>query len=271
MKEFFMKRFAIVKIVTVVVLGAALFFNAVAADASVQNQRPVMLAPGNVLGGILDGITAPGTQQINTTADQSSNAVFTDSATGGSIASMVLQITANSAIAQEFGLYQYVDGVPDRTVKVFDKTDGTGSKATIAFNPDGSIDVYDKNGSIDSEGPGFGDIFGFYWKVGTTTWYSEDSLNGGAAHMLAFQGNDNTRFNVPGLTTGKLFQSSTYLLAWEADQVSPGDQTYGNYDDLVLMVESIEAVPEPATIIIWSLMIAVGCVAMKARRRRGAV
>ena len=63
--------------------------------------------------------------------------------------------------------------------------------------------------------------------------------------MVAFQGKGIDTVALPGLAHG-LWTSGEYILAFE-DLYGGGDK---DYDDFVVMVESVVPVPEPSTLIL---------------------
>ena len=86
---------------------------------------------------------------------------------------------------------------------------------------------------------------------------------GGMAQMVAFAGNNQTKLQSAGV--GGLFLSNEYLLAWE-------DQSFANsdldYNDFLVLVESVYPVPEPTVLGMFGLgALLIGAAAGLRRRR----
>ena len=76
--------------------------------------------------------------------------------------------------------------------------------------------------------------FGFYIKSDGYTWFSDDELNsGGNPQMLAYLGNNS------GTSAG------AWTMAFEDDPFASADN---DFNDFVVKIESLAAVPEPASI-----------------------
>ncbi|MBU0716881.1 MAG: hypothetical protein KJ749_01425, partial [Planctomycetes bacterium] len=184
------------------------------ANADPYNTRPVTIN-GASLQGVLDGMTVSG-PGIDVYNDQSPAALFTNDASGSSVATMIIEI-AGYAGSNEFGIYSASN--PTNKAMVFAGSDVSGDVATISFMANGDIKV---NGAVVANG--FSSTFGFYTdvyaddgNVGTLdyTVYSEDSLNpGGNAQALVYQGDNATRLQLPGFAPGT-FTDSEFIIAFE--------------------------------------------------------
>ncbi len=181
---------------------------------------------------------------------------FQIGATGVAAARIQFEMSAY-ADANIFGIYDIYD--PATRITIFSGSDGAGTFGFL-FNP--TADTYCTATLATILTPTcavFGtDRFGFFLNTPTgDTYFSEKSINqDGVDHMVAFQGGP-TRGNI-GLNP---WLSNEYLLAWE-DTYGGGDR---DYNDFVVMVESVIGVPEPSSIAIFGAgLFAIG---MFARRR----
>jgi hypothetical protein len=250
-----MKRFSIILIMVTFLM----VFGITDSFAALMNVRPAVgakLTPPHGeqtlggTGGIFDTIGAT-TYAADPVGTQISNAIFTNQASGGAIASFIIAI-AGYAPNNEVGLYKYND--PSKIVPVFRGATNADAPehATISFFLDGTVDVYGPSIStkiVVGSYAGFGNIFGFYIKTPQgDTFYSEDDRNlGGNPQALIFRGNDLDKVQLPGFAQGT-FTSHHYIVAFEDVAWTNADK---DFNDMVFMVESISpVVPEPGTLIL---------------------
>ena len=181
---------------------------------------------------------------------------------------MIIEL-AGYAASNVFGLYQYEN--PGVKATVFTGADNQGAKATIEFFDSGDVSVTVGLNTITY--PHFGNAFGFYLITGgNNTFYSEDNLNpGGNPQALIFQGDNSTTVQLPGNPSTTLFSSDDWIIAWE-DLVYDTSGQYktsdNDFQDMVLMVQSIAPVPECTTIIIWTTFGVLGVAVGYWRRKR---
>jgi len=140
---------------------------------------------------------------------------------------------AGLAASNAFGLWSGNDTTAITGVDVFLGGATSGTIATLSWNTPGTNDLTISgavgkvnNTTISGIDPF---AFGFYIKNSGGTFFTLDQLNGGEAMAVAF--------NKPG--------TDNWLIGFE-DTLN-GDK---DYNDMVVRVESIQAVPEPATILL---------------------
>lgn len=232
-----MKRLSILSV-------AALLVCVVAASASATYINPVGGGGSEQsLQAVLDSITlgpAAGVSSVNVQTDQLAyDETWEITATGGSVSTMIIEI-AGYASGNTFGVYDPTN--LSKKVQIFSGSDGPGAQKTLGITDDGSVFV---NGS--DSGVNFsGNLFGYYLKDpnGNFFYSQADQNTGGLDHMVAFQGKNIDTVKLPVWSPG-LWTDNEYVLAWE--DLSLGDQ---DYQDMVLMVESVRPVPEPATLLL---------------------
>jgi hypothetical protein len=202
---------------------------------------------------VFDSIFSGGSYDAVT--DQKMAALFTNQGSGGAIASFVftdMQALMNSSDA--FGIYSFTDY--SKKLQIFDGFATAGDQSAITFLADGSVQLLGQPGTNVA---GFGSAFGFYFHAANQidgepdeTFYTEDDMNvDGEAWALTYQGDDTTTLTIPTLAGGT-FTDDEWLIAF--DGYTHGQDAQGNwlkdYNDFVVVVESIEPVPEPATMVL---------------------
>jgi len=201
-------------------------------------------------------ISGPGIDAYN---DQTPFSLFTSDASGGSVATFVIEL-AGFANTNQFGLYNRGDR--GNKALIFDGAAGAEDMALLTFYADGRIKV---NGVLVATG--FSGNFGFYldvYEAGTDgggdgdggtldyTLFTEDSENAGeAAQALIFQGDDETQLQIGGLAPG-VFTDDEFIIAFEDARLDL-TECAGDYDDLVVMVESVRSIPAPGALLLGAL------------------
>lgn len=200
--------------------------------AAVNPGRPIL--PTDIgfednLQEVFDGITVSGTG-IDAVGDQSNAALFASQASGGAVATFIIELTAGAA-TQKFGIYS--DGDTSNRAEIFDGSDTTESQAFVSFFANGDIKV---NNVLTATS--FNSAFGFYLESGASLFFTEDDENGGTARALTYQGQDDTMLQIGGLAPG-MFSANEWIIAFE-------DGSDFDYQDMVVLVESVHPVPVPA-------------------------
>ena len=188
-----------------------------------------------------------------------SDSTWSVSGSGTSVATMIIEV-AGWANVNSFGVYNGSD-----EVTLFDGAAGAGEKVFLSIEDDFSVVIsnsvvgFDYDTGIDFSS----DSFGFFITNSPgDTFYSNTALNDdGVDHMLAYQGNNIDTIKLPGLAAGT-WTDNEWLLAFE-DTFGGGDD---DYQDLVLMIESVEPIPEPGTL----LLLGSGLIGLAYLKRRKA-
>jgi len=247
------------------------------APTGIQTQGgPVCIAPvgtdgtGTGLQDLLDGITKTGTtNNIDVYNGQTSpSAYWSIGATGSSENTKMFQITANAGNIN-FGIFDPTDS--SNYISLFASGAGQGWSTSLKNQGNGNyvITHFDANGilvgSQDFAHFGANNLFGYYIQFGNTIYYSDPLLNNGSPHMVAIGGDGSTTLCITSQSQCGLFQPGEFILAWEDGVWGQSDL---DYNDFVVMVESVHPVPEPATLGMFGLGVLLIGAAVGFNRRR---
>jgi Domain of unknown function (DUF4114)/PEP-CTERM motif len=190
---------------------------------------------GGSLQTILNNITDDGSSSIDVQADQVAlDQYWTLTASGGSVATMIIEL-AGYADFNAFGVYDAAN--PSSKVTLFSGVAASGDQALLSIKSSGAVYVNFANTGVVFQSKNFG----YFLSGPGGLFYSDGALNSDQLdHMVAFQGQGDA-VTLPGYNSGT-WSPNEYVLGWE--DVAFGDN---DFDDMVVMVESVEPVPEPAT------------------------
>ncbi len=226
-----------------------------------QQGSPVCIATtggdgaGSSLQQQLDGYTTnPGDIDVYN-GQQTPSAYWSVASTGVSENKFLFELAGNAAV-NTFGIFD--PGNPANMLQLFGGNATTGWSTSLHVFGDGHYKAtyFDAAANVVGQADGYlstANLFGYYLGVPGGAFFSDASLNeangtypGGAPHMAAYAGDGSTSLTL-GSFTG-LFASGEFLLAWE-DRID-GDW---DYNDMVVLVESVHSVPEPAALGMFGL------------------
>ena len=198
---------------------------------------------GAALQGVLDNHTVGGPSSVDVTTDALSDqtdSYWSVEASGGALATMIIEL-AGFAPGNTFGIFDMADH--SKTVQLFAGANDQGDKTLLSIYADGSIEVNFFDTGIDFAS----NAFGFYLNSSMYTnggfWYSDTSLNSDQTDHLAVYQGVGDQFQILPYAAG-VWGSNEYVLAFE-DLTSAASDF--DYTDMVVMVESVNPVPEPGT------------------------
>jgi hypothetical protein len=240
-------------------LATALFAASATASAA------IISAPAS-LGNTLDSLSKEGTNV--TTAFTSAYDIANDqwnldemwALSGSGVGSAVLMFElAGDPTANTFGIYD-LNNI-GTTLEIFSGSDsstsgglsGTSSATTALSSGFIGSDLY-----FYTDLTGFSDktifsssTFGFYLKTNSTTFYSQAALNANGDDQLAtYRGNDSLQIDGNNNGVYGTLTSNNFVLAWEDIQYSTSDK---DFNDMVVMIESITPVPAPGALALLGL------------------
>ncbi|HUH32275.1 MAG TPA: PEP-CTERM sorting domain-containing protein, partial [Rhodanobacter sp.] len=176
-------------------------------------------------------------------------------ATGLSANKFLFEIAGNANI-NSFGIFDPTNSA--NHLQLFSGPATAGWSTTLFVDLAGTTySSVQFDGSANPQGPtthatfGAANLFGYYLDTPNGFFYSVPGMNDassaypdGMPHMVAYQGGNGTYIN------GRQFLANEFLLAWEDQPFINSDL---DYNDFVVMVESVHPVPEPAALGMFGL------------------
>lgn len=219
---------------------------------------------------------------INPYTSQAQTPLWTVTGSSGSVSDIVLQLSANAG-GFTYGIYDPSN--PSNQLVLFSPSfggDAVGTQVTLSTFVNNNLGYNYKatitNGSSGTNTATFSttDLFGFFLTTPKgTTFYSDPALNqdsgsaytGGTPHMVAYQGNSSDVLRSIGGLSGGPMGPNEYIMAWEDTVFANSDL---DYQDFIVLAESITPVPEPAVLGMFGLgVLLIGGFAALRRRRQG--
>lgn len=182
----------------------------------------------------------PYTQQIN-----SSN--WSMGGSGGGVNTIMLQI-AGYANNYTFGIYDASHTTT--TLDLFTPGSTDGTQTFLSYNA--LTHVFTTFGAVNGSQAFSGNLFGYFLTTPQgNTFYSNATLNAdGIAHQVAYEGDGTSQINAAGGAIQGTWLTSEFIMAWEDQLLGQSDL---DYNDFIVMVESVHPVPEPAVLGMFGL------------------
>jgi len=220
--------------------------------------------PGKTLQDYLQNVWAgPGTTispNFVNTNQYDPDEMWTIGSTATSAVTFVFELTSNSG-SNTFGIYDLSNPANMLTIyngasaspgqrAVLAESLGTPGEFTTYLTTSGGIPIMGSIQTVNWSSSNFGLFMG----AGGTTFYSQAALNdNGADQLVAYQGSgQNMKWPFLAAGTSKPWLANEILLAWEDINTYQGGGDR-DYNDMVILMESIKSVPVPAPLALLGL------------------
>ncbi len=227
--------------------------------------------PGTGLVNILAGTTGPNSVNHNAESiissgpganpytQQVNSSTWSMGGSGGGVSTILLQI-AGYADNYTFGIYD-----PSHTatmLNLFTPGSVDGTQTFLTYNALTHMFTSGANSAMFG-----GNLFGYFLTTPQgNTFYSNAALNSdGIAHQVAYDGDNASYIYAAGGAIQGKWLSSEYIMAWEDQLLGQSDL---DYNDFIVMVESVHPVPEPAVLGMFGLGLLLIGVGVAFRRRQ---
>ncbi|MFK8053391.1 MAG: DUF4114 domain-containing protein [Woeseiaceae bacterium] len=231
------------KLTKTIAAFAALFI-ATQANATPINGNGLQNGLDNITYGSHDGSEDADFRDVNE-GQLAGDEIWTLSDTSISTSRLLFEF-AGYRNANTFGIYDIYD--TGNRLEIFNGAASSGA-ASVVLGANNQFAAFGITGGTFGAATFASRAFGFYLQGPGGIFFSQSNRNAGDAdHMVTFQGNGSEYIDTYGYPT--LFTGGAHILAWEDLPMSNGD---GDYNDFVVMVTGVTAVPAPGTLALLGL------------------